>query len=56
VPERRRFCVAGSSASEVMPAPGMKVEKAMPLPAGVSLVRKPEVGPRMRGTTAARVG
>ena len=28
---------------EVMPGPGMKVEKRRPSPAGVSLVRKPEV-------------
>ena len=43
VPERRRFWVAGSKAMEVRPVPGMKVEKRMPSPAGVSLVRKPEV-------------
>jgi hypothetical protein len=42
-PERRRFCTAGSIAIEVMPGPGRKVEKRRPSPAGVSLVRKPEV-------------
>ena len=29
-PERRRFCAVGSIAMEVMPGPGMKVEKRMP--------------------------
>jgi len=55
-PERRRFCAARSIAIEVMPGPGMKVEKRRPSPAGVSLVRKPEVGLRMSGMRALSVG
>ena len=50
---------AGSMAMEVMPGPGMKVEKRRPSPAGVSLVRKPEVVwvlGMMSGTRALRVG
>ena len=48
-------------ASELIPAPGIYVEKVMPLPAGVSLVRNPETGPSdpetsIAGTTAATVG
>ena len=42
VPERRRFWAVGSRIRDVMPGPGMKVEKTMPSPAGVSLVRNPE--------------
>jgi hypothetical protein len=59
-PERRRFCAAGSIAMEEMPGPGMKVEKRRPSPAGVSLVRKPEVvlgvAGTMLGMRALRVG
>ena len=55
-PERRRFCAVGSIAMEVMPGPGMNVEKRRPSPAGVSLVRKPEVGLRMVGINAESVG
>jgi hypothetical protein len=44
----------------VTPGPGMKVEKTRPSPAGVSLVRKPEVVlgvlGRMSGMRALRVG
>jgi hypothetical protein len=56
LPVRRRFCAAGSRARELNPVPGMKVEKRIPLPAGVSLVRKPEALPRIDGIMAARVG
>ncbi len=59
-PVRRRVWVVGSRAMEVRPEPGMKVEKMIPSPAGVSLVRKPEVAlgvaGMMLGTRAARVG
>jgi hypothetical protein len=59
-PERRRFCPAWSMAMEVMPGPGMNVEKRRPSPAGVSLVRKPEVVfgvlGMMLGTRALSVG
>jgi hypothetical protein len=59
-PVTRRFDPAGSSAMEVRPVPGMKVEKRRPSPAGVSLVRKPEVAPvvagMISGTRALSVG
>ena len=59
-PVTRRLEVAGSRAMEVMPGPGMKVEKRRPSAAGVSLVRKPEVASAvagmMLGTRALRVG
>jgi hypothetical protein len=55
-PERSRFCAVGSIAMEVRPGPGMKVEKSRPSAAGVSLVRKPEVGLRISGTRAESVG
>ncbi|WP_433985184.1 hypothetical protein RBB78_17060 [Tunturiibacter empetritectus] len=60
-PVRRRVWVVGSCGegamtSEEMPGPGMKVEKTMPSPAGVSLVRKPEVAERRSGMMAERVG
>jgi hypothetical protein len=55
-PVRRRFWATGSMAREEIPGPGMKVEKTMPSPAGVSLVRKPEVVVRMSGMMAERVG
>ena len=42
-PETSRVWVVGSIAREVRTGPGMKVEKVRPSPAGVSLVRKPEV-------------
>ena len=61
-PERRRFWTDESYASEVIPEPGMKVEKVIASPRGVSLVRKPEPGVLpgvaggMSGTRAAMVG
>jgi hypothetical protein len=60
-PESSRFPATGSSTSEVIPAPGINVENAMPSPAGVSLVRNPVVEPRdcvakTFGTSAATVG
>ena len=55
-PEMSRVWPVLSSAMEVRPAPGTKVEKVMPSPAGVSLVRKPEGLERMSGTSAATVG
>jgi hypothetical protein len=55
-PERRRFWLERSMAMDVIPSPGIKVEKAMASPAAESLVRKPDAVPMMAGTTAATVG
>jgi hypothetical protein len=60
LPESRSVWLVASSAMEVRPVPGTKVEKTRPSAAGVSLVRKPEVAPgvegMMLGTSAFSVG